>query len=125
MNLPNLLNIALGAIGGEGVAWRRFESRTQNSRGQWITNYEPETSIIGSWQAVDSRRIKELELDTSKTYRNLYTSNAVDHVNRGESPDMIIANGKQYEVVGNTDWLIENGWRGLLCVEIGNESENP
>lgn len=124
MNIPNLLDIALGVIGGQTVIWKKFANRTQNARGQWITTYTDEP-VEGSWQPVDSRTIKELGLDTAKRYHNLYTSNPVDNVNRGESPDLIVADGKRHEVVGNTDWYRQNGWRGILCVEVGNEPETP
>lgn len=123
--IPNLLNIALGAVGGQSVVWRAFKARTQNSRGQWITTYEGDRPISGSWQPVDARTVKELGLDTAKRYHNLYTSHPVDQVNRGEAPDLIVEGGKLHEVVGNADWYAQNGWRGILCVEVGDEPESP
>lgn len=122
--LPNLLDLALGAIGTQSVVWKQFAGRTQNDRGQWITTYTDQT-IVGSFQPVESRTIKDLGLDTAKHYHNLFTSHPVDNVNRGESPDLIVAEGKRWEVVGNTDWYLKNGWRGILCVEVGHEPESP
>lgn len=121
----NLLGLALAALGGQTVEWHRFKDRTQNSRGQWITEYHEPADIFGSWQPVDAQAVKELGLDTTKRYHNLYTSHPVDNVNRGQAPDLIIVNDRRHEVVGNTDWYQQNGWRGLLCVEVGNEPESP
>lgn len=117
--IPNLLNIALGAICGQTVTWRAFKARTQNGRGHWITTYEDDQPIMGSWQTVDSRTIKELGLDTAKRYHNLYCSYPINQVREGTSPDLIIADGYIHEVVGGPDWYRLNGWRGILCVEIG------
>src|SRR5690606_21937130 len=108
--------------GTQTVIWRRFKERTQNARGQWITEYYPDASLDGSWQPVDAQTVQELQLDTSKRYHNLYTSNPVDNVNRGKAPDLIVADGKLHTVIGSTDWYRQNGWRGILAVE--NESES-
>ncbi len=123
--IPNLLNIALGAVGSQSVVWRAFKSRTQNGRGQWVTTYEDDRPIDGSWQPVDSQTVKDLGLDTTKRYHNLYAPHPVDQVNAGESPDLIVADGRRHEVVGNADWYQQNGWRGILCVEVGHEPESP
>lgn len=114
----NLHALASTVIGQQHVTWRQFKSRTQNSRGQWITIYYPDVPIIGSWQPVDERTVKELGLDTSKNYHNLYTSNYVDNVQRGESPDLILNGLEIHEVVGKTDWYRQNGWRGIMCVYV-------
>lgn len=119
----NLLSLALTALGGQMVQWHQFKSRTQNSRGQWITEYREPVGILGSWQPVDAQTVKDLGLDTSKRYHNLFTSHPVDTVNRGEAPDIIVMDGRRHEVVGNADWLRQNGWRGLLCVDVGPQQE--
>jgi|SRR5690606_38349006 len=120
---PNLLGLALSALGGQTVQWHRFKSRSQNNRGQWITEYHNPTDILGSWQPVDAQTVKELGLDTSKRYHNLFTSHPVDAVNRGESPDVVVMDGRRHEVVGNMDWYRQNGWRGLLCVDVGPHAQ--
>lgn len=117
INLPNLLNLALKVTGGQGAVWKKFSGRTQDPRGNWVTDYE-QIPIFGSWQAVDTATMKNLGLDTRKIYKNFYTSNPVRPVNRGESPDQVIVNGEVYEIYGGPDWHDQNGWVGLLCVKV-------
>lgn len=115
----NLMNAALTVIGTKRVVWRAFQSRSQNSLGNWINVYKRDAWLSGSWQSVPADRIKELGYDTSKTYRRFYVSAPVDGVNRGTSPDLLIADGRKYEVVSTDDWIVQDGWVAILCVDVG------
>lgn len=115
----NLMNVALTVIGSKRVVWRAFLSRSQNSLGNWINTYKRDAWLSGSWQSVPADRVKELGYDTSKTYKNFYVSAPVDGVNRGTSPDLLIADGRKYEVVSTDDWIVQDGWVAILCVDVG------
>ena len=115
----NLMNVALTVIGSKRVVWRAFQSRSQNSLGNWINAYKRDAWLSGSWQSVPADRVKELGYDTSKTYKNCYVSAPVDGVNRGTSPDLLIADGRKYEVVSTDDWVVQDGWVAILCVDVG------
>lgn len=115
----NLLNSALSVIGTKRVVWRAFLSRSQNSLGNWINTYKRDVWLTGSWQSDPADRVKELGYDTSKTYRRFYVSAPVDGVNRGTSPDLLIADGRKYEVVSTDDWIVQDGWIAILCVDVG------
>lgn len=115
----NLMNVALTVIGSKRVVWRAFLSRSQNSLGNWINAYKRDTWLSGSWQSVPADRVKELGYDTSKTYKKFYVSAPVDGVNRGTSPDLLIADGRKYEVVSTDDWIVQDGWVAILCVDVG------
>ncbi|VFR32551.1 Phage protein [plant metagenome] len=115
----NLLALAGGVIAMQTAQWRRFKSRAQNGRGLWVNEFDPDVPIRGSWQPVGESTIRDLGLDTSKRYFNLYTSNPIDNVQRGEAPDQIVYGGRLHDVVGHSDWYAQDGWRGIMCVDVG------
>ncbi|MDR0805948.1 MAG: hypothetical protein LBN41_04260 [Enterobacteriaceae bacterium] len=117
----NLLNIAARVIPQQSVTWYQFTERETDELGRWNNQYAEPVLITGSWQAVDVQDVLEMGLDTSKIYRQLYTSNPVSGVNRGSSPDYLVSGGKRYEVVGDADWYTQDGWKGLVCMEAGND----
>lgn len=115
----NLLNIALGVIQAQSGHWVRFLGNTINDRGQDIPSYADPVEIVGSFQPVDARIIKELGLSTEKQYRNLYTSNPIAGLKRGTSPDLAIFYGRKYQTVGETDWFQQDGRVAVLLVDVG------
>lgn len=115
----NLLNIALGAIASQSLQWYRFAGNTTNELGQDIPSYAAPVTIIGSFQPVDARTIEQLGLDVTKQYRNLYTSNPLEMVRREASPDYAVFGGRRYEVQGEADWYAQDGWKGILFVDVG------
>lgn len=119
--LDNLLNSALNAIGHQVISLERFSKRELNNVGVWVNTYSSPEDIKGSWQPVGADDVHTLGLDENKKYYNFFTSNVIDSVNRGSSPDKVTFNGKIHHVVGVTDWYPQNGWRGLLCVEVDDD----
>ena len=115
----NLLNIALGAISPQQAKWRQFKARTQNSIGNFVVTYYADVTIIGSVQPMPADEVHEMGFDIKKVYAKMYTANPVIGVNRGESPDLIIYNGRKFEVVGSEDWYMVDGWNGLTLVDVG------
>lgn len=115
----NILNMALGLIGRKTVMWRAFNGRTQNALGNWVVTYKPDVVLSGSWQSDPTDRVKALGYDSSKSYRRFFVSAPVDGVNRGTSPDLLIADGRKYEVVSTDDWTAQDGWVSLICVDVG------
>ena len=115
----NLLKLAMGVITPQAVVWRQFKSRTQNALGNWVVSYNPDKAIRGSLQPMSNDEVHEMGFDVTKQYWRLYTSLPIDMVGRGESPDIIIANGRKMEVVSTDDWYGSDGWKGLTLVEVG------
>lgn len=115
----NLLNIALGAITPQAGTWLRFIGNTQNSQGQDIPQYAPEQPITGSFQSTDARTVQDMGLDVTARYRTLYTIAPVNDTDRGTSPDLLIFYGRKYQVAGKLDWVKQDGWQGLVLVDIG------
>lgn len=115
----NLLNIAASVIPQQEVQWVRFESRVQNARGEWVNTYADPVPVIGSFQAMDARTVKEMGFDVSRAYRVLYTSHDMHQVQRGTSPDRILYSGDTYDIVGEPgDWMDEDGWKSVHCVRV-------
>lgn len=115
----NILNIALGAIQPQSLMWHAWAGNTTNPLGQDIPSYAAPVPIIGSFQPVDARTMQAMGLDMTKRYRNLYTSNPLEGVSRGEAPDYATFDGRRYEVAGDTDWARQDGWKGVLFVDVG------
>jgi hypothetical protein len=114
----NLLKLASSVIPQQSVEWVRFKERTLNDQGKYVIIYHPAVTVKGSWQAVDTKDVKELGFDTAKRYRMLYTSHNIKDVNRGAAPDYVVFAGTRHDVVGDADWYAQDGWKSLLCVEV-------
>ena len=115
----NLLNIALGAIASQTGQWLKFMGNTQNSQGQDIPQYYPAETVIGSFQSTDARTIADMGLDVTAKYRTFYSSTPIAITDRGTSPDLLIFYGRKYQVAGELDWINQDGWKGLVLVDIG------
>lgn len=115
----NVLGIAAGVIGQQSPVWLKFKGRTANTRGQWVNEYEAPRAIQGSWQPASASTIRDLGLDATKRYFKLYTGHPVEDVQRGAAPDQLIYGGRRHDVVGGADWYSQDGWRGILCVDVG------
>lgn len=121
--LNNLLNMALNVIPSQAVKWHRYAGETLNEAGYPTISYDDPVEISGSWQSVDMKTVKEMGLDMSKSYKQLYTSNNVKGTNRGTNPDRIEFNGAFYSVVGDADWYDQDGWKSIVCVREQDEED--
>jgi len=115
----NLLSIALGAIASQTGQWLKFMGNTQNSQGQDIPQYYPAETVIGSFQSTDARTIADMGLDVTAKYRTFYSSTQIAITDRGTSPDLLIFYGRKYQVAGELDWINQDGWKGVVLVDIG------
>jgi hypothetical protein len=117
--LGNLLDLALGAISHQSVKWFRFTGRTTNAIGYDVATYAAGRTIQGSMQAVPRNQYKNLGLDFRKNYANLYASADIIDVSRGGSGDYVSWDGRKWQVESVTDWLGQDGWKAVFCVDIG------
>lgn len=115
----NLLNMALTLIAKQAVIYYRYNSRTSNSVGQDITVYDNPLTMYGSFQAVPRKLYELYGLDLQKKYNTFYTSNNILDVNRDVSGDQIVYNGRRFQVESDIDWYAQDGWKGVLCIDIG------
>lgn len=115
----NLLSIALGAIAPQSGQWLQFIGNTENSQGQDIPQYAPVQVVTGSFQSTDARTIADMGLDVTAKYRTFYSSTPIAITDRSTSPDLLIFYGRRYQVAGELDWINQDGWKGVVLVDIG------
>lgn len=115
----NLLDIALTAIEPQQGQWLRFLGNAVNSQGQDIPSYDTPIDVLGSFQSTDAQTVQMLGLDVTAKHRTFYTQHPIQPVDRETSPDLMIFYGRKYQVVGETDWINQDGWKGMVLVDIG------
>ena len=118
----NLLNMALTLIHKQVVQYYQYVSRTPNSVGQDITTYAAPISMYGSFQAVRRELYETYGLDLQKDYSTFYTSNNVLDVTRNVSGDQLVYQGRRYQVESDNDWYAQDGWKGVLVVDLGADN---
>lgn len=122
MNVPglNLLGIATSVIATQQVQYRQWLSRTRTSAGQLVDTYAEPVAIRGSWQPANMTTIKNLGLDMSKQYRQLWSNVAIQPVDINRGSDKIIADGYEWTPANaGNDWSSVDGWRALIFVRQG------
>ena len=113
----NLLNIAASVIATQPVQYKQWLSHTSTSAGQLVDVYDNLTSIRGSWQPASMTTIKNLGLDMSKQYRQLWTNVAIQLVDVNRGADKIIADGYEWTPASSgDDWSSADGWRAVIFV---------
>lgn len=116
----NLLGLALTVIGSTGAEWHRYIGREPNAVGQFVDTYAEPVALWGSWQPVPKEKYTDQGLDLAKTYFAFYVSAAVESIEREQPGDILVVGGQRYKVESSGgDWYKIDGWRGILCVEIG------
>lgn len=117
----NLLNMALTLIAKQAVTYYQYVSRTPNLVGQYVTTYATGVDMYGSFQAVPKRLYEQYGLDLQKSYSTFYTSNPILDITRDVSGDQMVYAGRRYQVESNNDWYAQDGWKGVLVVDLGAE----
>lgn len=118
----NLLNMALTVIAKQTITYYRFASRALNDIGQDVTTYQDPIFIVGSFQPVPRTLYEQYGLDLQKDYFTFYTSTDNYDVRRNVSGDQIAFNGDRYQCESNNEWFALDGWNGILCVKIGEDT---
>ncbi|MEQ5755337.1 hypothetical protein ABN363_09525 [Providencia rettgeri] len=115
----NLHRIASRYIPQQTALWFRFKNREPDERGHDQNQYHEPVEIRGSWQAVDTQDAQSMGFDSSSIYRRFYTTHDIKAIQRGTSPDYLVFNGKKYDVMGDADWYEQDGWKSVICIEVG------
>lgn len=114
----NLYQMATQVIGKSEYIFFSETSRSQDARGFWITTYAAGVPLRDSIQAVSRSLYEKLGLELSKYYVMIYTDNPLLVVERDMSGDQIEFNGARYQLLSETDWSPQDGWRGVLAVRL-------
>ncbi len=115
----NLLNMAFTLIAKQTVSYYQYTSRAPNAVGQDITTYAAPVSLAGSFQAVPRKLYELYGLDLQKSYYTFYASSNLLDIARNVSGDQIVYNSRRYQIESANDWFAMDGWKGVLCVDIG------
>ena len=118
----NLLNMALTVISKQTIQYYQYSGRTLNAVGQDITTYLSVVNLVGSWQPVPRKLYIVYGLDLQKDYFTFYTSNNLLDITRDVSGDQIAFMGRRYQVESDNDWFQLDGWKGVLCVDLGADN---
>ncbi len=121
----NLLSMALTLIAHQNLSYYKAGPRALNSIGQWVTTFEPPFLMTGSWQPVPRILMMHYGLDMQKDYYTFYTSNNVIDLDRDITADQVAFNGQRFQVESDNDWYSLDGWKGILCVNIGPDDQQP
>lgn len=121
----NLLNMALRVIASQSLQYYAYKSRTENEIGFLETTYEDPVTVLGSFQAVPRNVYSFMGLDFSKQYWMFYASENIQTLNRGRSGDRLTFDNKTFEVISETAWHSIDGWNGIMCVLLDNETILP
>lgn len=113
----NLLAIASSVIATQSVTYLKWLSRTRTQAGQLVDTYSAPITIRGSWQPVNMVTIKNLGLDMSKQYRQLWTNAEIKLVDVDRGADKIIIDGYEWTPANaGNDWSSVDGWRAVVFV---------
>lgn len=114
----NLYQIASRVIGKSAYTFFAATPRTADARGIWVTTYAVGVPLTDSIQAVSRSLYEKLGLELSKYYIMIYTDNPLLVVERDTSGDQIEFNSERYQLLSETDWSSQDGWRGVLAVRL-------
>lgn len=115
----NILGVALGAIRAQLVGYHAWQSRAPDAKGVLKDVFAARVEIAGSMQPVSRDRVQFLGLDASKSYATLYAPGLAQPVSRDRGADKFDYAGRVYAAEGKTDWTAQDGWNGVLLVDVG------
>lgn len=116
----NLLNMAFSLISKQIVAYQAFQGMTTNAAGVEVPTFAAAVNIGGSLQPIPKSLIQQLGLDWTKNHVNFYASQDIGDVQRDRTGDRFTYAGKLYQVLSNNDWFAQDGWKGVMAVEVTN-----
>ena len=114
----NLLNLAGRVIQFQKIELLPFVSRVKNEARVYVNSYGTPVPIKGSAQPVTATAYSALGLDRKKVYLMVWTSASIAGVGLDTSSDRIRYDNKIYKAVDDTDWKAQDGWMGLMFVEV-------
>jgi len=123
MTVPgsNLLAQALGVIASQVISFYKYNGRTSNTVGQYVSVYLAPVDIRGSFQPVPKNLYMAYGLDLQKDYYTFYTLNDLLDINRDVSNDQIVFNNVRFQCESNVEWFSLDKWKAVLCCRLRPE----
>ncbi len=112
----NLYGLAKRLVGTQDYQFFRATGRVLDDRGLWVTSFAEGVQLSDTIQAIERRLYQNLGLELDRYYIMIYTDNPLLVVERDISGDQIEFNGERYQLLSDTDWRPQDGWRGVLAV---------
>lgn len=127
IRISNILNTAIGAIGGGRVEYRLYSGRSISDIGVPSVSYTEWNStrafvhpgIVSSFggSGISEKEYKDLGFSWSRENITVWISNVGLHTSGDENAaDQIRLHGKVYNVLQVEDWIEQNGWKRCYCV---------
>ncbi len=120
MTVPgsNLLATALTLLGRQSFQYYAFLERVLQPNGLDLASYAAPVSLSGSVQPVPRSLYQAYGLDFDRYYLTFYVSRSVMDVTRDVSGNALTFNGNYYQCIQKTDWFPQDGWVGVLAVQV-------
>jgi tartrate dehydratase beta subunit/fumarate hydratase class I family protein len=118
-NFPiNLLATTQTVIGKQDYQLRKYESRTKNAAGYFVSVFGEADNMAGSVQPIKATQYKSMGLDFKKAYIKIYDVNLINTLSRETNADQIIYDGYVWHVAEDTAWFLSGGWNYVMCVRM-------
>jgi hypothetical protein len=120
MSVPgsNLLSQALTVIVSQTITYYKWNTRTVNEVGQYVSTYDAPIDIRGSFQPVPKSLYTAYGLDLQKEYYTFFTLNDLLDINRDVSNDQIVFNGIRFQCESDVEWFAVDKWKAVLCCKL-------
>lgn len=121
----NLLPIAMAATAilgcNKSFDFYKFSGSELDEYGRDIPTYAEAVTLTGSIQAVPNKMYEQLGLDLNKNYKTVFCPALMQSIAESLQPDIIVYDGRRYQIVENKNYYETNGWTKALIVELKNE----
>lgn len=116
----NLLNMALGVIQPTlNVTHQEFMGKATNEFGTTVAQYSAEKPLVGvSVQPISKQQIKQTGLELNKSYIQIWSTTNVQGGYRGRENDLVLWAGHKWQVMPDSDWMIQDGWTRIIAVKL-------
>lgn len=115
----NILNMALGVIQPTpGAFVEEYLGEKENEFGKLVVTYGERTPLrLCSIQPLPKAKAQINGLDVNKSYITIWAVGNVKAAYRGHQGDRVSWCGQTYEVLPDSDWLVQDGWTKILAVK--------
>lgn len=116
----NLLAVAQSVIGKQEYQVVKWVGRATNALGHEIDEYAEPENRLGSVQPIARGKYKNLGLDFSGVYIEIWDVDLIDLLSRNSNSDRVIFNGSTFKAQTGTDWAASGSWNSVILVRVGN-----
>ena len=117
----NIYQQATAIIARQTYDYYQFIGTAIDARGRQTSQYNPAVTLADSIQAVPRELYQDLGLDFERDTIRIYTDNQLFAIERDYSGDQIDYRGARFQLLSDTDWQSQDGWREIFAVRLVNE----